>query len=56
MGTEYLIIILLWCQMPGDGTWRQQEKCRKENIECVRKLINFTTDDVVDKCLLAKKQ
>lgn len=54
MGTEYLIIVLLWCGDPGaHRSYRPDvDKCRKEKIECVRKLKNFTTDDVIEKCLL----
>lgn len=55
MGTEYLLIILLWCGQ-GKNTWESHiDKCRREKIECVRRLVNFTTDDVVDKCLLPKQ-
>lgn len=50
MGTEFLTIILLWCNGSSSSN-RQIEKCREEKIACVRKLKNFTTDDVIDKCL-----
>lgn len=58
MGTEYLVIILLWCGDPGPGfdSHKAQkivvDDCRREKIECVRHLKAFTTDDVVNKCLL----
>lgn len=54
MGTEYLIIILLWCGQGLNTHDYTINKCRQEKIECVRSLQNFTTDDVVDKCLLKK--
>lgn len=55
MGTVYLTIIILWCSpQHGNYTYMNVERCRKEKIECVRKLHAFTTDDVVDKCLLLK--
>lgn len=52
MGTDYLIIILLWC---GQGLNTHDvtiNKCRREAIACVRGLKAFDTDKVVDKCLL----
>lgn len=62
MGTEYLVIIILWCGQPintsGNSygteskTAKEVNECRKDAIKCVRKLEAFTTDDVVDKCLL----
>lgn len=58
MGTDFLIIILLWC---GDPNWtggfggklRSSDvmKCRREAIACVRGLKDFNTDDVIAKCL-----
>lgn len=51
MGTEFLIIILLWCGQGLNTYDHTIMKCRKRAIECVRKLKNFTTDDVIDKCL-----
>lgn len=54
MGTEYLMIILMWCGYPGNvQNFQAANRCRREKIECVRKLENFTTDDVIDKCLMA---
>lgn len=65
MGTEYLVIIILWCGQPINSTGnfygfeskttKEVNECRKDAIKCVRKLEAFTTDDVVDKCLLNKK-
>lgn len=52
MGTEYLIIILLWCGQPSAYTRISEvNACRKEAIACVRGLKNFNTDDVIAKCL-----
>lgn len=59
IGTDYLLIIILWCGQGlntdvlnfGDSKILQ---CRREKIECVRELKNFTTDDVIDKCLVTK--
>jgi hypothetical protein len=64
IGTEYLIIILLWCGDPNtqlirggmrDTAANQVQQCRREKIECVSKLKNFDTDDVVNKCLLGER-
>lgn len=56
IGTDFLIIILLWCGDPaGTRTLYLEQRvhqCRREKITCVSKLKNFTTDDVVNKCLL----
>lgn len=53
MGTEYLMIILLWCQAPNHSNSQSAiYQCRRDAIRCVRDLNNFTTDDVLDKCLL----
>lgn len=49
MGTTYLLIILLWCSNPDTTVTAVQ--CRHDAITCVRKLYNFTTDDVIDQCL-----
>jgi|HubBroStandDraft_3_1064219.scaffolds.fasta_scaffold55158_3 hypothetical protein len=54
IGTEYLIIILLWCGDPKMGEWLGTSPavtCRREAIKCVRNLKNFTTDDVIKQCL-----
>lgn len=52
MGTDYLIIILLWCGQPAPRQWQLGvDKCRREAIACVRGLKAFTTDDVIAKCL-----
>jgi hypothetical protein len=55
MGTEYLMIILLWCGDPNGYFQKQTALCREKAIKCVRELKNFTTDDVIDKCLQPKK-
>lgn len=52
MGTEYLIIILLWCGDPSNARGWAVLNCRKTAIECVSKLKNFSTGDVLKKCLL----
>lgn len=53
IGTTYLMIILLWCNEPNLPP-RRIAQCRREKIACLRKLKDFTTDDVVDKCLLSQ--
>lgn len=56
MGTEYLIIILLWCGQPNSRKWDfEVDMCRRNKIACVAKLKNFTTDDVINKCLIGTK-
>jgi hypothetical protein len=50
MGTEYLIIILMWCHMAAD-TKPQERACVSRDLLCVSQLNKFTTDEVVAKCL-----
>ena len=58
LGTEILIIILLWCGDPnsyrGYSLKDSVDQCRQGAIKCVSKLKNFTTDDVVEKCLVGR--
>lgn len=55
MGTEYLIIILLWCGDPHLGYPNRVNpavlECRKEALLCASQLERFTTNDVIAKCL-----
>lgn len=50
MGTEYLIIAMLWCQLNAD-TKIEQRACAARVMACISQLKNFTTDDVVRECL-----
>jgi hypothetical protein len=54
MGTEYLIIILLWCGDPGSTSsqYARVMECRKDAILCASQLKSFTTDDVIANCLV----
>lgn len=59
IGTEILIIILLWCGDPAAVTTQAPleriNECRKEKIACVRTLPKgYDNDDIVDKCLFGK--
>lgn len=51
MGTEFLFIILLWCGPLTSNSKATVSQCRTEKIKCVQNLTNFTTDDVIAKCL-----
>lgn len=55
IGTEYLLIILLWCGDPQLGISAGQTNavmhCRKQALECVSGLKDFTTNDVIGQCL-----
>lgn len=63
MGTEYLMIILMWCGQPTAyyAPWTKDihvnevRDCRMKAIQCVRNLHNFDTDMVIDKCLEPQK-
>lgn len=58
MGTEYLTAIILWCGTIKHYSLFQDRavaECRSKKIACIRKLKNFTTDDVIDKCLVGEK-
>lgn len=57
MGTEFLMIVIMWCSpQHGRTTYGTLEQCRREKIACIRKLKNFTNDDVIDKCLLGAEK
>ena len=60
MGTEIIMIILLWCgditSAPNTDYQKRVHECRREKIECVRTLPKgFDNDDIVDKCLMGKR-
>lgn len=59
IGTDFLIIILLWCGDPNlhrSHYANQVDKCRREKIACVSKLPKgFDNSDVVNKCLLGER-
>lgn len=57
MMSEYLMLILVWCNSPGSVDSKQISYCRKDKIECVRALPKkFTVDDMIDQCLTMVKK
>ena len=51
MSLELLTVLIMWCGY-NDYAPVKTYQCRKQVIECVRKLKHASVDAVIDECLM----